>query len=125
MIISFGWTTPAILARRKTVTRREWDPRYADRFYEGQVCDAWNTSPRNVRGNPRKIATIRLTAKPTYELTRQAPPEDWEREGFEYLSANGHKVGKLTPEELWNQWHRHDNYARLWVVRFEIVEVVA
>lgn len=122
MIISFGWTSPAIIARRKNVTRREWDPRYADRFYEGQVCDAWNTSPRNVRGNPRKIATIKLTAKPYLEEARLAPDEDWEGEGFAYLTEIGRMVHGHTPEAMWRGWKI--NNPALWVVRFEIVEVV-
>lgn len=123
MIISFGWTTPAILARRKTVTRREWDPRYADRFYEGQVLDAWNTSPRNVRGNPHKIATIKLIAKPYLEHARLAPDDDWEGEGFAYLTEIGLTVHGHTPEAMWRSWKI--NNPSLWVVRFEILEVIA
>lgn len=123
MIISFGWTTPAILAGRKTVTRREWDPDYADRFYEGQVVDAWNTSPRNTRGNPRKIATIKLTAKPYLERAREAPDEDYEGEGFAYLTEIGRKVNGHTPEAMWRAWKLEN--PQLWVVRFEILEVLA
>lgn len=122
MIISFGWTTPALLARRKRVTRRDWDHDYAARFFEGQVCDAWNTSPRNVRGNPRKIATIRLTVKPYLEPAREAPDDDWEGEGFAYLTEIDRKVNGHTPEAMWRAWKLHN--PMLYVVRFEVVEFV-
>ena len=31
-IISFAWTTDALLQCKKTVTRRDWDDKYASRF---------------------------------------------------------------------------------------------
>jgi hypothetical protein len=37
MTISFAWTTPALLAGHKTVTRRDWDAEYAIRFAAGQL----------------------------------------------------------------------------------------
>ena len=122
MIISFGWTTPALLAGRKTVTRREWDPDYAQRFFEGQLVDAWNTSPRNVRGCPRKIATIRLTKKPYLEPAREAPDEDYEAEGFAYFDEIDRKVNGHTPTAMWRAWKQQN--PSLWVVRFEVVELV-
>lgn len=120
MIISFGWTSPALLAGRKTVTRRDWNDDYADRFYEGQIVDAWNTSPRNIRGNPRKSETKRLTQKPLLEYAIHAPPEDWEGEGFAYLTEIGFKVHGQTPKELWDSWKW--NNPPLYVVRFEVVK---
>lgn len=124
MIISFGETTPALLAGRKTVTRRNWSPSHAAKFSAGMLVDAWNTSPRNVSKQPHKVATIRLTAAPVLEALRQVPSEDWEAEGFEYLSEHGLKVFGVTPEQLWNQWIRHGNQEKLYVVRFEVVEVL-
>lgn len=124
MIISFGWTTPALLAGHKTVTRRDWKAQHAEKFKAGMLVDAWNTSPRNVHMNPRKVAVIRLTQDPYLQQTRQAPTEDWDAEGFEYLSANGFLVAGKTPEALWNEWHRHGNYGALYVVRFEVVEYI-
>lgn len=124
MIISFGWTTPALVAGHKTVTRRDWNPKHAAKFKAGMLVDAWNTSPRNVHMNPHKVAVIRLTRDPYLQRTRQAPIEDWDAEGFEYLSERGVLVGGKTPETLWNEWHQHDNTNELYVVRFEVVEVL-
>lgn len=122
MIISFGHTTPALLAGAKTVTRRDWKPQHAAKFKAGMLVDAWNTSPRNVHMNPRKVATIRLTADPKLMRLRQTPDADWEAEGFEYLSANGLTVFGLAPETLWNRWRRHGNEDQMYAVRFEVVE---
>ena len=124
MIISFGWTTPALVAGHKTVTRRDWNPKHAARFKAGMLVDAWNTSPRNVRGNPHKVATIRLTADPYLEWTNRAPSAEWDAEGFQYLSAHAHKINGITPRRLWGRWHTASTAEFLYVVRFEVVEVL-
>lgn len=121
MIISFGWTTPALLAGQKTVTRRDWSPKHAAKFKDGMLVDAWNTSPRNVHMSPRKVAVIRLTDTPELQLTCRTADVDWFAEGFQYLSEHGLKVGKETPRELWEKWHKHTD-RWLYVVRFEVVE---
>src|SRR3712207_3360782 len=59
MMISFAWTTPALLAGKKTVTRRDWSDDYARRFRPGLIVDAYDQSPR--RGG-RKIGTIRIVS---------------------------------------------------------------
>lgn len=123
MIISFGWTTPALLAGQKTVTRRDWAPSHAAKFHAGMVVDAWNTSPRNVKGNPRKVATIRLTADPYLEATNLVPREDWDAEGFEYLTKKGLRVDGLDPIIWWDLWHLAPT--EVYVVRFELVELLA
>lgn len=119
MIISFGWTTPALLAGVKTVTRRDWSEKHAAHFKAGQIVDAWNTSPRNVRGNPHKIATIRITQDPY--LSSNFPSEDWDREGFEYLEGIGATLDGDTPAELWHYWTH--GRPSLYVVRFELVSL--
>lgn len=122
MIISFGWTTPALLAGAKTVTRRQWTPKHAAHFKAGMLVDAWNTSPRNVKGYPRKVAVIRLTETPGLEFTKDAAISDFKEEGFAYLQANGLKVDGLTPLQLWERWHIPEFHTALYVVRFEVVE---
>lgn len=122
MIISFGWTTPALLAGAKTVTRRDWKPEHAAKFKAGMLVDAWNTSPRNVHMSPRKVAVIRLTADPVLEHTDDAPMSDWLGEGFELLQQQGIKVARLKPAELWQRWHEESQ--SLYVVRFEVVELL-
>ena len=119
MIISFGWTTPALIAGCKQVTRRDWNPKHAARFKAGMLIDAWNTSPRNVRGKPHKVALIRLTADPYLEDSAAfdvGGPDD-EAEGFQWLIKHGHgeTVGDII--EGWLSRPRP-----LYVVRFEVVE---
>lgn len=124
MLISFGWTTPALEALAKTRTRRHWAPRHAESFvrafHDGKLIDAWNATPRNTRSNPHKIGTIRLTEEP--HESNEYPDEDWQREGFAYLSARGLKVDGQAPVELWAYWRRER--PTLWVVSFEVVELV-
>lgn len=116
--ISFAWTTPALIAGRKTVTRREWNDRYACQFRAGQVVDAYNRQPR-FRGE--KVATIRLTRAPYFESTADAPDADYAAEGFEYLEELRVAVDGLAPKLLWRAWKLYPR--DMWVVRFELVEV--
>lgn len=124
MIISFGWTSDALLAGVKTVTRREWNANHAARFKQGMLCDAWNTAPRNVRGNPHKIATIRIVS---VERSNAYPEDDYEREGLRWLQEARPAAGIpwnagtiLRPIGLWNLWL--ETLPLLWVVRFEVVD---
>lgn len=123
MILSFGWTSPALIALSKTRTRRHWAPRHAAQFIklyqEGKTVDAWNTAPRNKYGNPHKIATIRLTQEP-FE-SNEYPDEDWLNEGFGYLENAGLKVDGQWPSELWRAWRLER--PTLWVVSFEVLEL--
>lgn len=71
MNISFAWTTPALLAGRKTVTRRHWDRRYAGRGEKGAIvpalrqvrpCPQLQRAPRRLPGReaaPDTTVTIR------------------------------------------------------------------
>jgi hypothetical protein len=118
-IISFAWTTPAIQARRKTCTRRDWDDDYAEKFKSGQLLAGYDKSPR-FKGH--QITVIQLNGKPYKDDTYRAPESDWEAEGFAYLSSIGAKVFGVTPEELWKLWHTQHKY--LWVVRFDILELL-
>lgn len=121
-MLSFGWTTEAVLARAKDTTRRDWKRSHAEKYHDGMLLDAWNASPRNPSKNPHKVAIIRLTADPVLESTLNAPPEDYAREGFTYLQARGIRVDGLLPDELWANWHNPHLARDLWVVRFDVVE---
>ncbi len=118
-IISFAWTTPALVAGHKTCTRRDWAPGWAVRFQTGDLVAAYDRSPR-YRG--KQVAVVRLTARPYPESTRDAPETDYEAEGFAFLSKIGAKVDGMTPEALWRLWHISARL--LYVVRFELVEVM-
>ena len=117
MIISFGWTTEALLAGAKTVTRRDWNPKHAAKFKAGMLIDAWNTSPRNVKGNPHKVATIRLTTGPYADWSDAFPSYEWYAEGFGYMTDNG---GGVTVDRIVHDWRSKPHM--LYVVRFEVVE---
>ena len=117
MIISFGWTTPALLAGQKTVTRRYWNAKHAAKFKAGMQIDAWNTSPRNVKGNPHKVATIRLADDPVLDWSDGVDSREWQAEGFAYLSE--HNDDDVV-ERILHDWR--SNPRRLYVVRFEVVE---
>jgi len=119
MTISFAWTTPALLAGVKTVTRRDWEPEYAARFKAGQLVAAYDRQPR-YRG--RQVAMIRLMQAPYRQSTAEAPESDWEAEGFAFLESVGAKVDGMRPKVLWRAWHVFPR--EMWVVRFELVEVI-
>lgn len=114
--ISFAWTTPALLAGRKTVTRRGWADGWAAGFRAGDLVAAYDRQPRF---GGHQVATIRLTADPYKQNTALAPPDDWEAEGFGYLEELGAKVDGLSPRTLWRAWHLQPR--DMWVIRFELV----
>ncbi|MDE2104298.1 MAG: hypothetical protein KGL39_44080 [Patescibacteria group bacterium] len=138
MIISFAHTTPALIARRKTVTRREWQDDYAARIARqvpGLLADAWNVSPRVVdrkTGKPigGKVATIKLLSV-TKEPMTSMPDEDYEGEGFGYLYEHPESL----PKTLWGEPvgradfspaafdHWRSSPAEMWVVRFELIDI--
>jgi len=115
-IISFAWTTPALIALEKTVTRREWDDDYAKRFRRGDYVQAYDRSPR-YKG--KQVATIQLTRDPYKEWSNLC--SDWHEEGFEYLSKIGAKLNGRTPRDVFEDWKI--NPVMLWVVRFEVVNL--
>jgi hypothetical protein len=116
--ISFAWTTPALLAGQKTVTRRDWKDRYAASFRAGDLVAAYD---RQARFGGNRVAMIRLLRAPYKESTADAPDSDYEAEGFTYLEGIGALVDGVTPRVLWRAWHVYPKY--LWVVRFELAAV--
>lgn len=118
-IISFAWTTPALLAREKTVTRRDWKSSYAKTFHKGDLLQAWDRSPRF---GGKKVGVIRLTHTPYRERLCDIPQGDWWNEGFAYLEKRGIKIDGSCPRTLWAMWHKSIDYR--WVLRFEIVSLV-
>lgn len=123
MIVSFAWTTPALLAGEKNVTRREWQEKYARMFHAGDLVQAWDKQPR-FKG-ARRVGTIRLTADPYVERLCDIPDADWHGEGFEYLQAIPDlRVHGQRPRDLWEWWRDPSNTDTVYVVRFELVEVL-
>ena len=124
MIVSFAWTTPALLAGAKTMTRREWSPAHAAKFHVGDLVDAWNQTPRvnSARRGiaiARKVATIRITRAPHVAWSTDLTEEDYDREGFNWLKAHGEWVQVAQVVEGWGVARR-----LLYVVEFKLVSVV-
>lgn len=115
--ISFAWTTPALLAGRKSCTRRDWSDKWAMQFRAGEKVAAYDRQPRH---GGRQVAVIELTGRPYRQSTTEAPESDWEAEGFDYLQEIGARVDGMSPRMLWRAWHLYPQV--LWVVRFRLVE---
>jgi len=86
LIMSFAHTTEALLAGRKTVTRRCWKDTHAAKFTPGTLVAAWDHLPhRKFAGSPnrkpRRIATIRIVSV-RYERIDAITDDDVAREGF-------------------------------------------
>ena len=122
-IISFAWTTPALRAGRKTVTRRHWDPKYALRFHQGDRVLAYDRSPC-IGGRP--VAEIELTADPTWEANAAMPDSDYEAEGYAYMHEQAQLPRALPQDiaspELFRAWQRGGEWN--WVVRFKLIRLI-
>lgn len=84
MILSFAWTTDALLSGKKTCTRRQWSDRTAiawlNAYRQGRLMhQAWTNAP--FVQNARKVADIRLTQLPYQERLTDTPESDLEAEG--------------------------------------------
>ena len=122
-IISFAWTTPALLAREKTVTRRAWKDRFARQFKAGDQVAAYDKLARN---HGRKVATIELTCDPYQELVSDAPDSDYEAEGFGFFERHPEQLPANAPwpvvhRAMWQSFRFDDPGKLMWVVRFEVV----
>lgn len=112
MILSFAWTTGALLSGKKTCTRRVWSERTGKSWvnaYNGDrlIHSAWNKMPF-CRG-AKKIADIRLTKGPYQERLTDMPQSDLADEGGLWSSL----------DEFINLFGSPDLV--VWVVRFELV----
>jgi hypothetical protein len=117
-IISFAWTTPALLAERKRVTRRRWNDDYAQRFKKRDLIAAYDKSPR---AGGKQVATIRLIDDAYRGRTDYMPPNDYEAEGFAYMEEQGQMVDGMPPRIFWRAWKAAQ--IPVWVIRFEIVQI--
>jgi hypothetical protein len=118
-IISFAWTTPALLAGSKCVTRREWDKKYAESFEAGEYVQAFDKSPR---AGGKCVAIIELTQKPYLQGTDELVPDDWQNEGFAHLESIGAKCGESTARKIWDEWKLNPQI--LYVVRFKTIRFI-
>lgn len=122
MYISFAWTTPALLARAKSATRRMWAPSHAAKFRAGQIVDAYDRSPRL---GGRRVATIRIARDPWKQRTGLMDDVvDYEREGIRHMAM----LSDLAPDgsrwhDWWHSWKRADEL--VYVVEFQVIEVLS
>jgi len=115
-IISFAWTTPAIVARKKTRTRREWSQPYAAKFRENSICQAYDKGPR-VGG--KLVHLIRIMRDPWIQNTRDLSEDDYILEGFKYMDEQGILFRGMTCAHFFDQWI--DAAEDLYVVDFDYV----
>lgn len=118
-IISFARTTSAFIARRKTVTRRNWQDSYFARWKDGDPFQAWSASPRvkgAIKVGEGRIVTVRR------EWTSEMPEDDYEAEGFTYMDEHGIAIGKeLACIDFWKGWRERPEL--LTTVRFEVTAI--
>ena len=112
MILSFTWTTDALLAGKKTCTRRVWSERTARAWvnaYQGDrlLHSAWDKMPL-CRG-AKKIADIQLTHLPYRERLKDMPESDLDAESGLWKSRDEFINLFGSPERV------------VWVVRFRLV----
>ena len=115
--MSFSWTTPALLARQKSVTRRDWKDSYARQFKKGDLVQAYDKSPRY---GGKKVGVIRLTEDPKKEMSNLVEDklDEYVNEGFYYLKK---RFNTRDTDDIFNDWVW--NPRPLWVVRFEVVSL--
>lgn len=130
-IISFGWTWPAIVAKEKTCTRRDWDKKYAMSFKPGEICHAWDFSPRS--GHGKWIADIRIK-EVFHQNTFNMVDADFQDEGFDFFDRHTNLIPAIKGSPLMKYFGSHypcqrffeawkEEMKDLWVVRFEVLAV--
>ena len=122
IIISFGWTSAAFLARAKTVTRRDWKPAHVKKFKGGTLAAAYDKDPRY---GGKQIGVIQITEDVEYELMADMPDTDYQAEGFAYLHEHPELVPASMPIDIsregFEAW-RNSGGSKA-VVRFEIISL--
>ena len=116
-IISFAWTSVALLAGRKSRTRRKWDDKYAARFKVGDMLQAWDRSPRF---GGKRIGTIEVVGIKKEDIYLM-PPEDFEKEGFAYFEQNGLKIRGQDPRAAFFEWR--DQGGLYYVLDFRLISI--
>jgi len=110
VIISFAWTTPSILDRTKTVTRRFWNDDYARKYHTGDIADAYDRLPR---AGGKKIGTVRITRDPYKQKLADMSDGHFLREGgLRYWPDKAAFIEAMGGPDV-----------EPWVVEFEIVGI--
>ncbi|MDI7157166.1 hypothetical protein QMM53_11520 [Leptospira santarosai] len=125
-IISFGFTAAPLLARRKTITRREWKDEYALKFRQGEIVQAYDKSPRF---GGKKIGELKISWIVKSHL-RDMPDTDYEEEGFAWLDENPEFIHKSFilndgTKDMWKyfrMWRMSGKES--WAIKFEPVNLL-
>lgn len=117
MIISFAWTTEAVVMGEKTRTRRAWKPQHAEKFKQGLMVDGWSRIPR-VKG-AQKICYIEIEREPFIQNTRDLNDEDWKREGLQYMYMNNILIAGKPATQFFHDWKLAE--INLYVVDFKLL----
>ncbi len=125
MIVSFAWTTPALLDGRKSVTRRDWSARFARQFHVGDQVKAYNKLARN---HGSHVATVPVLRAPYQEAMGDIPDCDYEAEGFAFFEEHPELMPANAPWpvmnwDVFNRWRYTEPDRVLWVLRFTPCEV--
>lgn len=130
-IISFGWTWPAIVAKEKTCTRRDWNKKFALSFEPDEICHAWDFSPRS--GHGKWIADIKIK-EVFHQNTFNMAEDDYKAEGFEFFDKHKHIIPQIKGSPFLNYmddddpcrrffWNWKEEMKDLWVVKFKVMKV--
>lgn len=124
LIMSFDWTTPALLAEEKTVSRRHWKDRHAQKYRKGMRVQAWDHQPRTRKGQHK--AWIRLREAPYKQPLCYMPDSDWVAEGFRYMDQHRELLPANCPiDPSWEgfvAWRSSPE--EVYVVRFDLDALV-
>lgn len=125
MIISFAWTTPAVVLGEKCETRRDWKPSTIAAVWrameKGELVDAYSKSSRFGGKAFGKVRILKLVEE---EDSRTIKSPSWRAEGFHVLQAIGAKISKSTAADVWRFWLEENDQTQT-VVHFELVELNA
>jgi hypothetical protein len=123
--LSFGWTWPAFVAGVKTVTRRDWKPRHASLWHEG---DDFLALDRQRRFKGVEIGIGRVIAPVVRESLSDMPDSDYQAEGMAWLHAHpsacieaGRRQFRDFCWDCFDAWRREGSPC--YTVRFEILSV--
>lgn len=123
--ISFGWTWPALVAGRKTVTRRKWKDVHASKF---KAWDRVECLDKDARAGGKVVALVQLTQDPHFELPLDIGDDEYEAEGFGYFEEHPDKLPaggkwKRMDRAVFEHWRTYEMDPHFWVIRFRLVAV--
>ena len=138
MILTFAPPlADALLAGRKSVTRRTWTLSTAQsmtrQYEQGHAITAYRGNPRN-GGEP--IARLALTQRPVLRDVATMPQRDYEREGLAYIDEDELRQRLYLPaicrlldmpitdsaRQAFNAWRERGG--NVWVIRFQVLEAL-